>query len=494
MVDINIKHFCHYINGQWIDSFNKNKRKILTPYDSTIICEVSEGSKDEAKKAIQAAREAFDSKYYEELNKLDRSIILEELSSKIKTNREELARLESINTGKTVEESRWDMDDVSNVFAYYSGLIKNDVNRKITNIKADVESEIVKEPIGVCSLILPWNYPLLQASWKIAAAFAAGCTMIIKPSELTPLTTIKLMEYIDELDVPPGIFNLVLGDGINVGEEMSRSNLVDMISFTGGIETGKKIMKNAAENVKKVTLELGGKNPHIIFKDADLETALDFICNGVFFHCGQICSAGSRVLIEKCIFNELSQKIVEKAKQIKLGFPFDEDVQMGTLISQKQLDKVEYYIASAKRQGAEILTGGSRPSDKRFSKGYFYLPTVITNCHRKMEIIQNEVFGPVITLESFETVEEAVDLANDTIYGLSAGFWTKDQTKIDYLTKNLRFGTVWVNDFNIYYPYGPWGGYKQSGIGRELSEEGLIEYYEIKHIYNNKNNKPLGWF
>ena len=491
---VNMNHFSHYINGGWVGSSDKKKRSILTPYDSTLICEVSEGSKDDVLIAVKAAREAFDNKYYHTLNKLDRSKILAKLSQKIIEDKEELAKLESINTGKTMEESRWDMDDIANVFSYYAGLIKNDVDRKITNIKADVESEIIKEPIGVCSLILPWNYPLLQASWKIAPAFAAGCSMIIKPSELTPLTTIKLMEYIDEFNLPKGVFNLVLGDGINVGEEMSKNTSIDMVSFTGGIETGKRIMRNAADNVKKVTLELGGKNPHIIFKDADLDTALDFICNGVFFHCGQICSAGSRVLIEKDIFDELSRKIVEKAEKIKLGFPFEKDVQMGSLVSQKQLDKVEYYIESAKKEGAKILLGGSQPNDNRLSKGYFYLPTVITNCNSKMEIVQNEVFGPVITLESFENMEEAVSLANDTIYGLSAGFWTSDQVKMDYLSSNLRFGTVWINDFNVYYPYAPWGGYKQSGIGRELSDEGLLEYYEIKHIYKNKNNKPAGWF
>lgn len=494
MVDINLKHTNHYIDGKWQNSVNNNSREILTPYDGTCITKVSEGSLEDVQKAIKAARSAFDGKYYEKMNNLARADILESISDKIKENKEELATLESLNTGKTLEESKWDMDDIVGVFSYYASLIMNNKDESISNLMPNITSYVIKEPIGVCALILPWNYPLLQASWKIAAAFAAGCTMIIKPSELTPLTTLKLVEFIDEFDIPKGVINLVLGDGINVGEELAKNNLVDMVSFTGGIDTGKRIMRNASTNVKKVALELGGKNPHIIFRDADLNTALDFVFNGVFFHCGQICSAGSRVLLQEDIYDELKEKIVEKAKNIKLGFPFDSDTQMGCLISKKQLDKVEYYVDSARKEGATILTGGERASDKKFSKGYFYLPTVIDNCNSKMEIVQNEVFGPVITLESFKTPEEAVSLANDTIYGLSAGFWSKNVDIIEYMSKNLRFGTIWVNDFNVYYPFAPWGGYKQSGIGRELGEEGLLEYYEIKHIYNNSKNKPVRWF
>ena len=288
--------------------------------------------------------------------------------------------------------------------------------------------------------------------------------------------------------------NTILGPGMSAGAELAESNDVDLISFTGGIETGKTIIRAASGNVKKLALELGGKNPNIIFEDADFETAVDYALNGVFFHAGQICSAGARVMVQSSIHNRFVQALRERILKIKTGNGFDTDTEMGPVISEDHRDKIEKYIAIAIEDGAKLECGGKRPDDPELQKGFFYMPTLFSECTNDMRIVQEEVFGPVITVEKFDTEEEAVRRANDTVYGLSAGFFTRDPDRIARVSKALRFGTVWVNDFNVYFTQAPWGGYKQSGMGRELGSAGLEEYTEIKHIYQNHNTTPLNWF
>ena len=483
-----------YIDGQWTPAQSGATRPIINPANGQTTVEVAEGGQEDARLAIAAARKAFDLGPWPHTPASQRGEMVYKLGCLIEENAEELARLESLDTGKTVEESRWDMADIAGIFKYYGGLADKMGGEVIDPPSATATSVVVREPVGVCGQISPWNYPLLQASWKMAPALAAGCTLVMKPSEITPLSAIRVTELAQGLDFPPGVINLILGPGDSVGAELAQSPLVDLISFTGGIETGKKIMRAASHNVKKVALELGGKNPNIIFADADFDVALDYVLNGVFFHAGQICSAGARVMVERSIHDRFVSALSERMAAIKVGDGLSEGTQMGPLISAAHLAKVEGYVTIAREEGAQLIVGGKRPDDPALQQGYFYLPTLFDQCTNNMRIVQEEVFGPVITVETFDSEQEAVARANSTIYGLSAGFWTRDQARIKRMSAALRFGTVWVNDFNVYFTQAPWGGYKQSGLGRELGTSGLEEYTEQKHIYQNHQPQPLHWF
>ncbi|OZU87385.1 betaine-aldehyde dehydrogenase [Virgibacillus indicus] len=483
-----------YINGEWVNAKSGETRDIINPYNQEVIATSSEGNEEDARAAIQAARVAFDEGSWSTLPASERGEFIYKIGTLIRRDLQKLAELETLDTGKTVEESRADMADIANVFFYFGGLADKNGGEVIASPIPNSESKVVREPVGVCGQITPWNYPLLQAAWKIAPALATGNTIVMKPSEITPLTTVKVFELIEEVGIPKGVANLVLGSGASVGAELSVNEDVDLISFTGGIETGKTIMQAASHNVKKIALELGGKNPNIVFSDADFETAVDQALNAVFFHAGQVCSAGSRLLIEESIHDEFVEALIERTKQIKLGNGFDENTQSGPMISAEHRAKVENYVEVGKKEGAKLAVGGKRPDDPELQNGFFYLPTIFTNCTNDMRIIQEEVFGPVLTVETFKTKEEAVKLANDTIYGLAGAVWTQDLNKGEFVAARLRMGTVWINDFHPYFAQAPWGGYKQSGIGRELGSEGMEEYTEVKHIYRNKQPKPVNWF
>ncbi|SFB28824.1 betaine-aldehyde dehydrogenase [Lentibacillus halodurans] len=483
-----------FINGTWVTSNTDAVRDIMNPYNQEIIAKVTESDESDAKTAIAAARKAFDQGEWPATPATERGKIVHKIADFIERDREELAELESLDTGKTVEESRGDMDDIAGVFRYYAEMADKDGGEIIDSPVPNSISKVIREPVGVCGQITPWNYPLLQASWKLAPALAAGNTLVMKPSEITPLTSIKVFELIEEAGVPAGAANLVLGPGNTVGAELSINKDVDLISFTGGIETGKKIMQAASSNVKKLALELGGKNPNVVFADADFETAVDQAMNAVFFHAGQICSAGTRLIVEKSIHDKFVDALVDRVKNIRLGSGFDESTQMGPLISKEHLNKVVNYVENGKKEGAKVAVGGERPDDPELQNGFFYLPTVLTDCTTDMSVVQNEGFGPVITVETFTTEEEAVRLANDSIYGLSGGVFTNDIAKAERCVAKMRMGTVWINEFNLYFPHAPWGGFKQSGIGRELGKPGLEEYQETKHIFQNLNPEPLNWF
>lgn len=483
-----------YINGQWVEAISGNTRDIINPYNQEVIAVVADGNAQDSEKAIAAAREAFDQGDWPNTPATERAKIVKKIADLIDRDQEELAKLESLDTGKTLEESRWDMEDIAGVFRYYAELADKDGGEIINSPIPNSISKVVKEPVGVCGQITPWNYPLLQASWKLAPALVTGNTLIIKPSEITPLTHIKIFELIEESGVPKGVANLVLGPGNTVGAELSSHKNVDLISFTGGIETGKTIMQAASHNMKKIALELGGKNPNVIFADANLEVAIDQALNAVYFHAGQICSAGTRIIVEESIHDTFVDALTQRVKKIKLGNGFDETTQMGPLISEEHLKKVERYVEKGIKEGATVAVGGRRPDDAELQNGFFYLPTILTNCTTDMSVVQDEAFGPVITVEKFKTEEEAIKLANDSIYGLSGGVWTKDIVKAERCVAKMRMGTVWINDFNIYFPHAPWGGYKQSGIGRELGVMGLEEYQETKHIFHNLKPETMNWF
>ncbi|MGQ9022427.1 betaine-aldehyde dehydrogenase [Bacillus sp. 18-5] len=483
-----------FIDGQWVGAKSGDTRDIINPFNQEVIATVSEGSRNDAQLAIKAARKAFDQGDWANQPGLERGNMVFKIAELIRRDLDELAKLESLDTGKTLEESKADMDDIANVFQYYAGLADKDGVEIIASPIPNSKSELVREPVGVCGQITPWNYPLLQASWKIAPALAAGNTIVLKPSEITPLTTIKIFQLMEEAGIPAGVANLVLGPGATVGDELAVNEHVDLISFTGGIETGKKIMQGASGNVKKIALELGGKNPNIVFQDADLDVAVDQAMNAVFFHAGQVCSAGSRLLVEESIHDEFLEELVKRTKKIKLGNGFDEETQSGPLISAEHREKVENYVSIGLDEGARLETGGKRPDTEELSNGFFYLPTIFSGCTSEMRIVQEEVFGPVLTVESFRTEEEVIELANDTIYGLAGAVWSSDIGKAERVARQLRLGTVWINDFHPYFAQAPWGGYKQSGLGRELGRTGLEEYTELKHVYRNTKPEAVHWF
>ncbi|MBS4190577.1 betaine-aldehyde dehydrogenase [Bacillus sp. FJAT-49705] len=483
-----------HIDGSWIEAKSQATRKIINPSNQELIATVAEGNEEDAVLAIRAARKTFDQGSWASTPANLRGKLIYKIAELIERDKSELAHLETLDTGKTLIESKGDMEDIAEVFRYFAGLADKNAGEMIESPIPNSISKVVREPIGVCALIMPWNYPLLQAAWKIAPALAAGNTIVMKPSEITPLTTIKITELIEEVGVPKGVVNLVLGAGSTVGQAMADSQLVDFISFTGGIETGKKIMCAASGNVKKIALELGGKNPNIVFADSDLDVAVDQALNAVYFHAGQVCSAGARLLVEDRIHDWFVEQLVKRVKRIKLGNGFDQDTESGPMISAEHRLKVEEYVAIGKKEGAKLIIGGERPKDPALQNGFFYLPTIFTECTSNMRIIQEEIFGPVLTVERFSSEEEVIKLANDTIYGLAGAVWSNDLAKAERVASQLRMGTVWINDYHPYFAQAPWGGYKQSGIGRELGKSGLDEYTETKHIYQNTKPEPMNWF
>lgn len=480
--------------GEWVEASERSERRILNPFNQEVIAIVPEGSKNDAEQAIAVAREAFDEGTWPHMSGYDRGKLVNRIAALVEQHCEELAILETLNTGKTLIESKADMNDIADVFRYYASLADKDERVFIDSPIKNTSSQIRREPVGVCALITPWNYPLLQASWKLAPALAAGNTVVLKPSELTPLTSLKMMELIEEAGIPSGVVNVVTGSGATVGSTLAASMDVDFISFTGGGETGRKILGYAANNFKKIALELGGKNPNVVFADCDFETALDYALNAVFFHAGQICSAGTRLIIEQSLHDRFVAALVERVRSIRLGSGMDDETEMGPLISEEHLHKVEKYIEIGEREGATLLVGGERPKDKTLSQGFFILPTIFDHCSTKMRIVQEETFGPILTVETFQTEAEAIKLANNSVYGLAGAVWTKDLHRAERVSRAFRMGTVWINDFHPYFAQAPWGGYKQSGIGRELGKVGLEEYTEIKHIFQNNGPQPMKWF
>lgn len=483
-----------YIDGAWVSPASGATSEVINPSDATVVATVDIADDADVRRAIAAARRAFDETEWPRSPIADRVALLTRTADLLERDRDRIARAETLNTGKALREGCYDVDDVIKVFRYYAGLADKEAGRIVAAPGADIVSRIVYEPVGVCGLIGPWNYPLLQMSWKVAPALAAGNTMVLKPASLTPLTTIILVELLEEAGVPPGVVNLVLGPGGRVGEALAASRDVDLVSLTGGLEAGRRILVAAAGNVKRVALELGGKSPNIIFADADFEAALDHALAGAFIHSGQVCSAGCRLIVEDSIHDRFVEELGRRAERIRLGHGLDPATETGALISAEHRDKVERYIRLGIDQGARLVAGGGRPVAPELQAGFFLRPTVFADCRRDMTIIREEVFGPVVTVERFATEDEAIRLGNDTTYGLSGAVWTSDPDRAQRVAARLRHGTVWINDYNVYMAQAEWGGFKQSGIGRELGQGGLDEYREAKHIYENTAPAPGGWF
>ena len=483
-----------FIAGRWGGASDGGTREVTNPASGAAFAVVDEATPADATAAVAAARATFDDGVWPATPIAERAALLRRIADLLERDSEELALIETLDTGKTLAESRIDIADVVAVFRYYAQLVQTDTERVVDVGDPNVVSRVVHEPVGVCILIAPWNYPLLQISWKIAPALAAGCTMVVKPSEVTPLSTIALVRLAVEAGVPDGVLNLVQGSGAVLGPALTDTDDVDLISFTGGLATGATISAVAAQHVTRVTVELGGKNPHIVFADADWESAVDHVLTGAFLHSGQVCSAGTRLIVEASIADRFVADLAARAARIRMGDGLDPASETGPLVSRAHLKKIEDSVALGISEGARLVIGGAGPTDPALQQGSYYLPTIFDGCDASMRIVQEETFGPILTVERFDTEADAIRLGNDTRYGLAAGVRTADLARGERVVRALRHGTVWLNDFGYYTPAAEWGGYGQSGNGRELGPAGLAEYRETKHIWHNTVPSPARWF
>jgi betaine-aldehyde dehydrogenase len=483
-----------FVDGKWTAG-SGGTVEVLNPFDASVVETVDQAGPDDVEAAVAAARAAFDDpRGWRGTSVVHRAGLLRRIADLLQRDKEHIARIETLDTGKTLGESRIDVDDVTAVFRYYADLATTQGGRTVDVGLPHVLSRIAHEPVGVCVLITPWNYPLLQLSWKLAPALAAGCTCVIKPTEVTPLSSVLLVRLAEEAGVPPGVVNILLGTGPAVGAPLTEHPDVDMVSFTGGLATGQAIIRTSAATVKRVAVELGGKNPNIVFADCDFETVVDNALTAVFLHSGQVCSAGARLIVEESIADDVVAELALRADAIRIGNGLDPASQTGPLVSAAHRAKIEDFVASAREEGAEVLAGGCRPDDPDLAAGYFYRPTVLDGCHRGMRVVREETFGPLLTVERFRTEDEAIALGNDTTYGLAGAVWSADTARAHRVAGALRHGTVWINDFGPYVPGAEWGGMKRSGNGRELGPTGLHEYQEQKHIWHNTAPAPARWF
>ncbi|QQE79306.1 aldehyde dehydrogenase family protein [Alicyclobacillus sp. SO9] len=480
-----------YIDGSFVQAETGDMRALYYPATNEFTAMVTEAAEAEAEAAVQAARRAFDQDGWPETDAYERAGLLHRLADELEQEATVFARLETINSGKPLRECILDVEDAVRCFRYFAGLATTDSGQML-DTGADIQTTVVRDAVGVCVQIIPWNFPLLIAVWKLAPALAAGNTCIVKPSEFTPLSVLKLAELMHRVGFPKGVVNVVPGRGSVIGQYLAEHKLVDKVAFTGGTETGRKILQAAASNMKNVSLELGGKSPNIIFADADFDTAVDYALLGVFMNAGQVCAAGSRILVEDSIYNRFVAALAAKAQNIALGDSFSDETEMGPLISKTHMEKVENYIRLGLAEGATLLTGGKR--HEHFVDGNYLLPTLFTDTTPDMRIVQEEIFGPVGVIQRFSTEDEAVELANNSQYGLAAGVFTTDGAKAQRVVRKLRAGITWINTYHPAFVEAPWGGYKQSGLGRELGTQGYEAYTETKQISTNLNVQPSGWY
>ena len=479
-----------YVNGEWVASSGGKTLAVYDPSTEEIIAEVPDSDASDVDRAVAAAKNAFENGPWANSTAQDRGRVLFKLADAVRQNTSFLAELEARNNGKPIVEAEYDIADVATCFEYYGGLATK-VTGHVNPVPDNALSLSLKEPVGVAGQIIPWNYPLLMAAWKLAPALAAGCTCVLKPAEQTPLTALELAKHFEACGLPNGVVNIVTGLGESAGAPLVQHPDVNKIAFTGSAAVGKQIVKMAADTVKRVTLELGGKSPNIFFADADFEAAIDGALFGVFINQGEVCSAGSRILVERPIYKKFVEAIAAKAKTIRLGPPLERSTRMGPLASKEQYNRVRSYLDIGKKE-AKLACGGDRPKD--FPRGYYLEPTIFYDVDNSARIAREEIFGPVAAVIPFDDEVGAITIANDTPYGLAAAVWTRDIFKAFRVVKKIRAGVVWVNHMQPTYVEAPWGGYKQSGFGRELGPPGIEEYLETKQVHINLNEQPIGWY
>jgi aldehyde dehydrogenase (NAD+) len=476
------------IDGKFVEAESGKTFDTYNPADNSVLAKVPEGGKSDVDKAVKAARKAFEhGPWRKKMSAAQRGQCLSKLADLIEKRIDEFAQLETLDNGKPIKEARYvDIPAVIDTFRYYAGWATK-IEGETVNANSNFFTYTLREPVGVVGQIIPWNFPLLMAAWKLGPALACGNTLILKPAEQTPLTALRLAELIHEAGIPEGVVNIVTGLGPNsAGEALSNHIDVDKIAFTGEDKTGREIVKASAGNLKRVSLELGGKAPNIVFKDADIDAAVQGAITGIFFNQGQVCCAGSRLFLEKSIHDEFMSKLNDRVKGLKQGPGLDEKTQIGPQVSKEQQEKVLSYIDIARKEGAKVACGAEQLTGD-LAKGYFVKPTIFTGVNNDMRIAQEEVFGPVLAVIPFTSTEEVAEQANKTTYGLSGAVWTSDIKKAHKLASQIKAGTIWVNCYNVFDPSMPFGGYKMSGYGRELGKHSIELYTNIKSVWVNLN-------
>lgn len=479
-----------WIDHCWIEG--SSTLPVVNPFTGETIATVAAAGAEDVDRAVRAARRAFDDGPWRSMSAQERGRLLFAVARAIREDAEELARLDALNMGKPIVEAEFDVADAASCFEYYGGLATKIQGETLT-VPDDALAMVLREPVGVVAQIIPWNYPLLMAAWKLAPALAAGCTVVLKPAEQTPLSALRLASLIQNLGFPPGVINVLTGDGPTAGAALCAHPLVDKVAFTGGVDTGRLVARSAADGLKRTSLELGGKNPNIVFDDADFEAAVDGALFGAFANQGEVCSAGSRLLVQESIYPRMCAALKEKAAAIRLGDPLERSTKMGPLVTHEHREKVLSYVEVGRRE-ATLLCGGDKPTAPNLARGYFVEPTIFVDVPPNARIAQEEIFGPVLSVIPFRTEEDAVRIANGTPYGLAGAVWTRDVFKGIRTLKALRAGVLWLNTYHPTYNEAPWGGYKQSGYGRELGRYGIEEYLQVKQVSLHLNEAPIGWY
>jgi aldehyde dehydrogenase (NAD+) len=492
--EANVRKYQLFIGGQWVDSDSGKTFTSPNPATGETFAEVAEADKVDIDKAVTAARRAFEGKW-SKMSARDRGRLLYKLAQLIEQHTPELAELETRDNGKPIKESLYvDLPQVAENFEYFAGWATK-IEGETIPVPGKMFNYTLREPVGVCGQIIPWNFPLLMAAWKLAPALAAGNTVVLKPAEQTPVTAMELASLIQEAGFPEGVVNIVPGFGETAGAALAAHSGIDKIAFTGSTEVGKLIAKAAAENLTKVSLELGGKAPNVVFADADLEQAVNGAMMSIFFNQGQVCCAGSRLFLEEGVKDEFLDRLKEKAQRVAVGDPMDKSTQMGPQVSQEQLERIKSYVDIGRDEGATVFAGGEPPKlEGAFEKGYFFQPTIFSDVKNEMRVAQEEIFGPVVSVITFKDEDDLVRQANETVYGLSAGIWTRDIVRAHRFAKEIKAGVVWINTFNMFSPASPFGGYKQSGYGREMGKHALELYTQVKSVWVDLSGKPIGWF
>src|SRR5437868_2086483 len=483
-----------FIDGQWVDAESGKTFETPNPATGQTLAEVAEADKADVDKAVAAARRAFEGKW-SRMSARDRGRLLYKLAELIEARAKELAALETADNGKPIRESLYvDLAQVVENFEYFAGYATK-IEGETIPVPGRMFNYTLREPLGVCGQIIPWNFPLLMAAWKLAPALAAGNTVVLKPAEQTPVGAMELAKLIQEAGFPEGVVNIVPGYGETAGAALAAHPGIDKIAFTGSTEVGKLIARAAADNLTRVSLELDGKAPNIVFADSDLEQAVAGAMMGIFYNQGQVSCAGSRLFVEESVKDNFLSKLSDRAAKINVGDPMNKATQMGPQVSEEQLNRIKGYVDIARAEGATVVTGGESPRfDGAFEKGYFFSPTIFSEVKNSMRVAQEEIFGPVVSVITFKDEDDLIKQANDTIYGLSAGIWTRDITRAHRFAKEIKAGVVWINTFNMFNAASPFGGYKQSGYGREMGRHALELYTQVKSVWVDLSGRPIGWF